>query len=155
MRTVRVPVILVAVFAAPVIGGCIGSGKVAQVFADYTDKPVTVRASGGLNFSVPFDLIQRSALIINVSLQGIASSEREWGVNCSGSTVTCQPFSFVMHFSPDKRDVLSFTVVARDVPEGPGTLNLFVFAECAVACSGTEELIVQKLIAVIQTANDQ
>jgi len=152
MRTVRVPVILVAVFTTASVGGCIGSGKVAQIFTDYTDKPVTVRASGGLNFSVPFDVTQRSTLIINVSLQGVASSEREWGVNCSGSTVTCEPFSFVKHFSPDKRDVLSFTMVARDVPQGQGTVNLFVFAECAVACSGAEELIVQKLTAVIETA---
>jgi hypothetical protein len=152
MRNLWVPLVLIVAFTIAAVEGCTGIGEVSQVFTHYIDTPVTVRASSGLNFPIPFDVKQKSTLIISVSLQGIAFSEREWGINCSGSTVTCEPFSFVEHFSPDKRHVLSFTVVAREVPEGPGTVNLFVFAECAVACNGTEELTVQKLIAVIEAA---
>jgi hypothetical protein len=48
--------------------------------------------------------------------------------------------------------MLSFTVVARNVPPGPGTVNLFVFADCSPACAPTEELTVETLAGVVEAA---
>lgn len=160
MRRFRLLCVLVAAFAVAVVGvgTAVGAdvtsnaGTVSEVFTRTTDTPFTLSAFTGVNFPVPFDVKHTSTLIISVSLRGVANSEREWGVNCSGSTVTCEPFAGVEFFHPGRRNTLSFTVVARDVPKGPGTVNLFIFAECALACAGTEELTVETLAAVVEAA---
>jgi hypothetical protein len=128
------------------------AGPIIQVFTRTTDIPFILSASGGLNFPVPFNLQRTSTLIISVSMRGVANSEREWGINCSGSTVTCEPFAGVERFQAGSRSMLSFTMVARNVPPGPGTVNLFVFANCTIACAGSEELTIETLAGVVEAA---
>jgi hypothetical protein len=160
VRRVNLIRILVAslVVAVAGIGASVGAdvtsqaGPIVHVFTRTTDIPFTVNATGGMSFPVPFNLQRTNTLIISVSMRGVANSERGWGINCSGSTVTCEPFAGVEHFHAARRGTLSFTVVARNVPPGPGTVNLFVFADCTVACAGTEELTVETLAAVVEVA---
>ena len=153
-RIFSATVIAIALASWPAVGADVTSnaGPVSDVYTRTTDVPFTVPASGGFNFPVAFDLKHRSTLIINVSLRGVANSDREWGINCSGSTVTCEPFAGLEEFSAGSRNMLSFTVVARNVPKGPGTVNLFVFANCNTACSGSEALNVETLVAVVAAA---
>ncbi|MFM0005103.1 hypothetical protein PQR57_29340 [Paraburkholderia dipogonis] len=149
-----IPILVAALISGPgdAIGGDVtsNSGKVSAVFTRTTD---TFTLSNP-NLAIPFDVKKTSTLIIHVSLRGVANSEREYGVNCSGSTVTCEPFAGLELFHTGMRNNLSFTTVARNVPQGTGVVNLHVFSECAVACSGTEQLTVETLTAVVK-ASDQ
>ncbi|MFM0005102.1 hypothetical protein PQR57_29335 [Paraburkholderia dipogonis] len=129
-----IPIVVAALSlgAGNAIGGDVtsNSGNISAVFTRTTDVPVTMFAGSVLNFPVPFDVKKTSTLIIHVSLRGVANSEREYGVNCSGSTVTCEPFGSSELFHAGSRDQLSFTTVARNVPKGTGTVNLLVGANC-------------------------
>src|SRR5258706_9933771 len=127
VRTLVAILVLAVAGIGTSVGGDVTSqaGPIVQVFTRTTDIPFTLGAAGGLNFPVPFNLQRKSMLIISVSMRGIANSERGWGINCSGSTVTCEPFAGVERFHAGSRSMLSFTVVARNVPPGPGTVNLF------------------------------
>ena len=123
MRRFNLITILVATLVAVAgIGTSVGAdvtsqaGPIIQVFTRTTDIPFIVPAFGGVSFPVPFNLQRTSTLIISVSMRAVANSEREWGINCSGSTVNCEPFAGVEHFHVGKRGMLSFTVVARNVP---------------------------------------
>jgi hypothetical protein len=130
------------------------AGSVKRVFTRTSDTAVVVPAFSALNVPVPIDLKHKSTLVITATFTGIANSERSWGMNCSGSSggIACHPFSASGYFHPSARDSLTFTSVVRDVPKGTGTVNIFLFANCTVACSGTEQMTVESVAVVVAAA---